>query len=176
MRWEWLCAVTWKEFERKPIVTYFRVLSRHLSGLMQDVSIADVSRDSNQVPLETSHKYYYYCCANPALPQLHRLYSVNGRMIMNDELERMWKETGTTCLRYCQNIFLSDWRKPLKTSVSVAGLGTENRSRNLLNTKKERWSVTVFPSLLVTPPVPCSRVAALKDLIIRFTRNTACGL
>jgi hypothetical protein len=49
----------------------------------------------------------------------------NERMIVNNELERMWKEAVVAQLRYYPGICLEGLRKTTKTSVRIAGLRAE---------------------------------------------------
>jgi hypothetical protein len=44
---------------------------------------------------------------------------------MNDELERIWKETIMACLRYYLDIWLEGLGKTAKTSVTIAGVLAE---------------------------------------------------
>jgi hypothetical protein len=70
--------------------------------------------------------------------QLHVFYSIDGRMIFNDDLKKIMERRDVICLRYCPRIILERLgRKPIKPAFRIVDFRTEIRTEHLPNKKQE---------------------------------------
>jgi hypothetical protein len=62
-------------------------------------------------------------------PHLQNLLALNGKIIMNAELRRVWREVVTTSLTYCPSIHLEGLQKATKyLSQDSRHLGQESKT------------------------------------------------
>lgn len=60
----------------------------------------------------------------------------NDRVIVNDELETVWKEVVFSYVRYYLNSFLEAGKKTIKTPIMIVSLWCKISTRNIPSTKK----------------------------------------